>query len=263
MDSEKTKWNLLMYNSTQRFSDRVDNYIKFRPAYPLQILGYLKNEIKFDESFIVADIGSGTGISCRPFLENGNHVIGLEPNKEMREAAERSFSGFANFQSLNATSEQTTIPEKSVDLIVAAQAFHWFDKEKSKNEFKRILKDNGWVLLIWNDRKTDSTIFLKEYEALLQKFGTDYRDVNHKNIDKKVLDLFFGKENYIEKVFENKQLFNFEGLKGRLMSSSYAPSESHPKYLDMIKNLEDIFERYNKDGLVEFEYDTRLFLGRL
>jgi ubiquinone/menaquinone biosynthesis C-methylase UbiE len=252
-----------MHNSTQRFSDRVNNYVKFRPDYPEEIIPFLEDTIGFKKDWVIADVGSGTGISARMFLENGNIVYGIEPNAEMRDAAEKFLSDYPEFKSVNAPAENTALSPHFFDLAVAAQAFHWFNIDKCLEEFKRILKKDGFVLLIWNDRKTESTEFLKEYESLLNNFGTDYKIVNHKNIDKNILDRFFGKGNYQEKVFNNQQLFDLEGVKGRLMSSSYAPSDTDPRHKPMMIELENIFSKYNKKGKVKFEYDTRLFYGRL
>lgn len=252
-----------MHNSTQRFSDRVDNYIKYRPSYPIEIIDFLKKETGFYSNSVIADIGSGTGISAELFLKNGNTVYGIEPNKEMRGAAEKLLKLYPKFKSVNAPAENTGLKNTGIDYIIAAQAFHWFDVEKCKAEFQRILKPKGYVVLIWNDRKTESTPFLKAYEALLQKFSTDYQSVNHKNIDKKIFDNFFGKENYKLKIFPNEQVFNYESLLGRLMSSSYVPSPNHLNYLPMIKELKNIFEKYNESGRVKFEYETKVYYGRI
>jgi SAM-dependent methyltransferase len=148
-------------------------------------------------------------------------------------------------------------------VIVAAQAFHWFDSEKTKNEFQRILKPGGFVVLMWNDRRTDSTDFLKAYEDLLQMFGTDYNQVNHRNISDERLDAFWGKGNWKMFSEENHQDFNFESLKGRLLSSSYVPGESHPDHAFMLGVLKKIFLRYQENGTVRFEYDTKVYYGTL
>lgn len=250
-------------NSTQRFSDRVSNYIKYRPSYPKGIINFLEQEIGLTTDSVIADIGSGTGISAELFLKNSNKVYGVEPNKEMREAAERLLQKYSKFKSINAPAENTGLESYSLDYVLAAQAFHWFDIEKCKVEFKRILKPGGYVVLLWNDRKTESTPFLKAYEELLNKFSTDYQKVNHKNIDEKIFDNFFGKNNYKLKIFPNEQVFDYDGLYGRLMSSSYAPPQGHHNYEYMIKELKNIFEKYHESGKVVFEYETKLYYGRL
>jgi SAM-dependent methyltransferase len=249
-------------DTLNRFSNRVENYIKFRPDYPSEIITYLKQHNLLTESSIVADIGSGTGISSELFLKEGNGVFGIEPNKEMREAAERLLSKYKNFKSINATAENTTLENNSIDLIIAGQAFHWFDKQKSKAEFQRILKPNGNIILMWNDRRTESTDFLKAYEDFIKMFATDYNEVNHKNIDEAVFNDFFGKGNYTMKSFVNYQHFDLEGLKGRILSSSYMPAEDHKDFVFMMSVLKKIFTRFQEKGKITIEYDTNIYYGR-
>jgi SAM-dependent methyltransferase len=251
------------FNSTTRFSDRVDNYIKYRPHYPAEIIPFLTQNGMLDKQSVVADIGSGTGISCEMFLENGNTVYGVEPNAEMRAAAERLLGHRTNFKSVKGTAEDTTLPAASIDLVTAGQAYHWFDPQKSRAEFKRILKPGAYSVLIWNDRKTESTAFLKAYEALLQEYSTDYKEVDHKNVSGPKLDEFFGKGNWAEKIFPNYQYFDYEGLKGRLLSSSYAPARGHPRHDPMLQALSALFKAHEHNGKITIEYDTRVFYGKL
>lgn len=252
---------------TNRFSDRVDNYVKYRPHYPEDVIGFLKTEKIISENSVIADIGSGTGISCDLFLKHNYKVIGVEPNEPMRLAAEsllKKYSDQKLFVSVNGTAENTTLENNSVDVIVCAQAFHWFNNEIFKAECKRILKPKGYVVLMWNDRRTDSTDFLKVYEDFLQMFGTDYKEINHKNTqEKSQFDNFFGKENYSEQSFYNYQDVNFEGLKGRVLSSSYMPNEGHPDFDHMVYCLKKIFTRYQENGLVRLDYDTKIYYGQL
>ena len=247
--------------STERFSDKVENYVKYRPHYPSQIIPFLSDEIGLQKSWTIADIGSGTGISSELFLQNGNRVFGIEPNKEMREAAEKIFSEQEFFKSINGTAENTTLQPHSVDLIIVGQAFHWFDIQKCKKEFNRILTKGGYCVLIWNDRKTETTGFLIDYEKLLQDFGTDYKEVNHKKFDENVLGNFFGEKNFKTKSFPNFQHFDYEGLEGRLLSSSYVPRKGENKFDNMIKELHLIFKKWNKNEKVTIQYDTKMFYG--
>lgn len=249
-------------DTLNRFSNRVDNYIKFRPDYPVEILAFLKQKGFLKSESVIADIGSGTGISAELFLKDGNNVIGVEPNKEMREAGERLLSGYKNFKSLDATAENTGLENNSVDLIIAGQAFHWFDKQKCKEEFKRILKPGGVVVLMWNDRRTDTTHFLQAYEDFIKMFATDYLQVNHKNIDEKIFNSFF-ENHYQMESFLNYQYFDLEGLKGRILSSSYMPAEGHKDFDFMMSVLKKIFTRFAEDGKVTIEYDTKLYYGIL
>ena len=247
---------------TRRFSSRVENYVRFRPGYPKEILALLKSQCGMTAGSVIADIGSGTGKLTELFLENGNPVFGVEPNREMREAGERLLKNFATFTSVAAAAEETTLPNASVDFIVAGQAFHWFDRMRCRKEFARILKPGGWVVLIWNDRKTEATPFLHEYEKLLQNYATDYSKVDHKNIDDMVVHEFFGYAPRKAKI-PSAQHFDFEGLKGRLLSSSYAPDEGQPGHAEMLRDLETIFNARQQDGRVEFAYDTVAYYGKL
>ena len=252
-----------------RFSNRVDNYIKFRPSYPEEVIVFLKKNGMLNEQTVVADIGSGTGISAELFLKNNNIVYGVEPNKEMREAADRLLKDYSNFKSVDATAENTGLENNSVDLIVAGQAFHWFDKEKCKEEFKRILRPGGTVVLMWNDRRTDTTQFLQAYEDFIKMFATDYLEVNHKNIDEKIFNNFFegaclpDRQAYKMESFLNYQHFDLEGLKGRILSSSYMPAEDHTDFNYMMSVLKKIFTRFAENGKVKIEYDTKVYYGQL
>lgn len=245
----------------QRFSDRVENYIRHRPGYPRETLGPLVDSAGLGPGSVVADIGSGTGIFSELLLTTGCTVVGVEPNAPMREAAERLLAGRPHFRSVAGSAAATTLPDRSVDLVTAAQAFHWFDPGEARAEFDRILKPDGRVALVWNERKTDSSPFLRDYEALLLRFGTDYAEIRHENVDdEKVLGRFF-RHGYRTHVFRNTQTFGFEGLKGRLLSCSYAPQEGHPDHEAMIAELRRIFDLHSDGHPVAFEYDTRLHLG--
>jgi len=248
-------------DSTSRFSTKVENYIKYRPHYPEAVLDYLKSENILLDNSIIADIGSGTGISTEMFLKNGNKVYGVEPNQSMREAAEWLLAEYKNFTSINGTAEETTLDDSSIDLIVSGQAFHWFDIEKTKSEFTRILKPVGNIVLLWNARQLDTTPFLKDYEDLLLKYGTDYNEIRHENTDEKVFDRFFAK--YKVTKFENEQIFNFDGVKGRLLSSSYIPPEGSPLLSQMLEELRKIYDKFNENDKVQIKYTTEVVSGSL
>jgi SAM-dependent methyltransferase len=252
-----------MSDSTKRFSSRVENYIKYRPGYPPAVIKLLRRECGLARVSQIADIGSGTGILTEMLLKNGSAVLAVEPNPEMRQAAERLLGTHPNFHSVYGTAEATTLPPQSVDIIVAAQAFHWFDRARARQEFARILKPGGRVALIWNDRRTDSTPFLQAYEHLLQECSLDYRAVDHKQVDAATIGAFFAPAAFKSASFENQQVFDFKGLKGRLLSSSYAPEQGHPKHEAMLRGLSEIFEKHARQDRVVFEYDTLVYYGRL
>lgn len=248
---------------TKRFSSRVEKYIRFRPGYPAKVLEVLQAECALMPTSLVADVGAGTGIFSEVLLKSGCTVAGVEPNDEMRGAAERLLSGQPSFRSVKGTAEATTLEAGSVDLITAAQAFHWFDRVRTRAEFGRILKPAGWLALVWNDRQLDSTPFLREYEALLQRFGTDYLAVRHKDLDLAQVQTFVGSDAVKLSVVESVQRFDYEGVEGRLLSSSYAPEAGQPNHEPMLAALREIFDRYQEDGRVEIRYDTRVFTAQL
>jgi ubiquinone/menaquinone biosynthesis C-methylase UbiE len=251
-----------MSDTVERFSNRVANYVKYRPSYPKEILRLFRDEMNLQANSIVADVGSGTGISAKIFLKNGNKVYGVEPNAAMRAAAEEFLKEFPRFQSVDGTSENTNLPDKSVDFVIAAQAFHWFKPNETRPEFKRILRENGFVALIWNERQLDTNNFLIEYENLLKKFGTDYEKVRHDHLDEKIFKDFFQNE-FSQKTFLNAQTVDFEGLKGRILSSSYMPSETDANYAPMIIELQDIFAKYAESGKIDILYNTNIFYTRI
>lgn len=254
-------------DSTERFSDRVDNYVRYRPGYPAGVLDVLREETGLTPAAVIADVGSGTGISADLFLRNGNVVFGIEPNPEMRHAAESLLAQapqtFARFRSVDGTAEATTLPARSVDYVVAGQAFHWFDAQRARAEFARILKPAGWVVLMWNSRRQDSTPFLRAYEWLLERFGTDYRQVRHTNIDPEALRPMFAGGEFTRRVLYNEQRFDLAGVRGRLLSSSYTPTPGDPRYEPMLRELERIFAASAEGGEIRFEYDTELFIGHV
>jgi len=249
-------------NATSRFSDRVENYVRYRPGYPPEALQILKDECGLAPHHVVADLASGTGIWTRLLLENGNTVYGVEPNAEMRQAGERLLSGFPTLTSVAGTAEATTLADASVDFVTAAQAAHWFDRERARREFARILKPGGWLVLLWNERLTDSTSFLRDYEQLLLTYGTDYEEVRHERTTDAVNE-FFDPAPFQARVFEMRQEFDYAGIEGRLLSSSYAPGPEHPNYTPMLRELRRIFDAHAVSGRATFDYKTRVYFGRL
>lgn len=245
-----------------RFSNRAENYAKYRPGYPAEVIAILKSECGLTERSSVADVGSGTGILSEVFLRNGNTVFAVEPNAPMRLFAERDLQKFPKFVSIEATAEATALKPASVDFIIAGQAFHWFEREKAKREFRRILKPGGWVVLLWNERRIDSSPFLRDYENLLLRYGTDYEKVRHENVASEIAE-FYAPETFKLETVDNIQHFDFESLKGRTCSASYTPEPGDPNFRPMISRLEEIFNARKRNGVVDFEYDTRIYYGHL
>ncbi|MCA1593086.1 MAG: class I SAM-dependent methyltransferase [Acidobacteria bacterium] len=252
-----------MADPTRRFSNRVENYVKYRPTYPPAIIELLREECGLTRDSVVADVGSGTGILSEMFLKQGCRVFGVEPNRKMREAGERLLRAYPNFKSVNASAEETTLDNESAEFITAGQAFHWFDLARARVEFARVLRPGGFVVLIWNERRTGSTPFLRAYENLLLARGTDYQQVMHQNIDETMIRRFFGAGGVRLETFESKQVFDFEGLKGRVLSSSYVPEPGHPNYEPLMRELDAVFDAHQEHGRVSFDYDTKVYYGKL
>ena len=251
-----------MSQSVDRFTSRVEDYAKYRPGYPLEIVDLFRRECGLTPASIVADIGSGTGKLAELFLANGNVVFGVEPNVSMRVVAESLFKDQPTFRSIDGSAESTTLPDLSVDLITAAQAFHWFDPVKTRDEWVRILKPGGWTTLIWNERELQTTPFLNDYEQLMLEYGTDYKEVRHENAEA-LIEGFFAPDEFVLRTFPNTQVFDYDGLNGRVRSSSYTPEPDHPNFDPMMRQLSTIFDKHQKNGYVNFDYETRVFYGHL
>jgi SAM-dependent methyltransferase len=247
---------------TKRFDSRVEDYVRSRPGYPPDILKALTGEFGLTGGHVIADVGSGTGILSELLLGNGNLVYGIEPNDQMRAAAERLLAGCPRFRSVAAVAEATTLPDSSVDWITAGQALHWFDRDAARREFSRILAPGGKVAIIWNDRRTDTPL-LRDYEQMLHDCAVDYDKVTHRSIDDAAVRTFFGGNPVARRRFENRQVFDWEGLRGRFLSSSFAPLPDHPGHEAAMDRLRAIFDQHQVHGTVPFDYDTRLYVGQL
>jgi len=248
-------------DAKQRFSNRVADYTRYRPVYPSALLDLLAKECGLRPDHVIADIGSGTGLLSKLFLDHGNRVYGVEPNTEMRAGGEDFLRGYSNFTSVNGSAEATTLP--SVDFITAGQAFHWFNVTAAEQEFRRVLKPAGWTIVVWQDRRMEETPFAREYETLLQRFGIDYKKVKNAYPEADKIRHFFDAGSFQSRDLPNHQVLDWEGLRGRLRSSSYAPTETHSNYEPMMAALRNIFDSYQQDGTVRMEYFARIYFGNL
>lgn len=247
----------------RRFSSRAGAYVRYRPSYPPQIVELLVRDCGLSRDSVVADVGSGTGLLTKIFLDFGCRVYGVEPNPEMREAGEEFLSGRDRFHSMNGQAENTGLPPGSVDLVSAGQAFHWFAPERARAEFRRILREPKWVALVWNERLVTGHPFLEGYERLLQRYAPEYAKVDHRRVDTAALSQFFGASAWKTVTLENQQRFDLDGVRGRLLSSSYAPPAGATGHEEMIGELERLFAATEQDGCVVFAYHTRLHYGPL
>lgn len=247
----------------KRFSARVEEYVKHRPSYPPELLELLRAEVGLRPDHVVADIGSGTGIMSILLLEHGNTVHCVEPNAAMSVAAATRLAKYSGYLPIEGRAEATGLPDASVDHVVAGQSFHWFVVDDARWELARILRPGGSAVVVWNSRRTTGTPFREGYEELLMRYGTDYARVRRRYGDTESLDGFFGAGRYSYRCFDNVQRFDFAGLRGRLESSSYAPTKGEPAHEALVAELHELFERTAEDGVIRFEYATEVYFGPL
>lgn len=248
---------------TQRFTNRVDNYTKYRPGYPPEVLLKLREAGRLSGNAVIADIGSGTGIFTQLLLNEDYTVYAIEPNEAMRQAADKQLKSNPRYHTVNGTAEATTLTPHTINMIVCAQAFHWFDAQKTKVEFKRILKPHGKVALIWNNRQIEADEFSINYELLLRQQGSDYNRVNHQNLTEADFSAFFKDGRYELTKFYNQQVFDEAGLIGRAFSSSYVPAEDTPEGQEFLTALKELFNRHQENGTVTVQYQTEVYLGEV
>jgi ubiquinone/menaquinone biosynthesis C-methylase UbiE len=260
------RWTSLRFNlcsmvlPTERFSDRVDSYAKHRPSYPEALLNFLKQQVPVPAA--VADIGSGTGILTELLLQTGYEVYGVEPNAPMRAAAEKQLEHHALFHTVDGSAESTSLSDHSVDLITAAQAFHWFDRAPAKDEFRRILKANGKVVLIWNERLDDASEVNRRYESVLKEMVPGYPTVaRHRMVRQEDIHEFFAPNQLEVVTFRNDQKMDRAGLIGRLLSTSYVPNTGQPGNIEIVSAVDRIFDDCQADDVVTMVYETRVYFG--
>jgi ubiquinone/menaquinone biosynthesis C-methylase UbiE len=247
---------------TRRFSNRVENYLKYRPSYPPEIIPLLESECGLTPESSIADLGSGTGFLTELFLKHGNPCFGVEPNPEMRAAGEKVLSQYPRFRSVDGTAESTGLPDHSVDFLSAGQAFHWFNRERARPEFIRILKPMGWLVLIWNGYRIETSPFMASYQDLVVRYGTDYSEVQREVVTCDV-ESFYAPGTCRLANFDYHQVFDYQGLQGRLLSASYAPEPDHPDFQAMLSDARKLFDAHQKDGRVIFAYETEVYYGQL
>lgn len=248
--------------AVERFTSRVDDYARYRPGYPPEVLTLLREMTGLAPGWRIADVGSGTGIATAVFLDDRLEVFAVEPNRGMRKAAEARLGGRAGFHSVDGTAESTGLVAGTIDLVVAAQAFHWFDRDAARREMARVLRPDGWVALIWNVRQIESSEFLRELEALLLDYSIDYARVRHENVTDEIVRAFIPRD-YAKRSVEHAQEFDLEGLRGRIASASYVPAPGHPAHEPLFAELAQLFERCQEGGRVRIVYDAVVHAGRL
>jgi SAM-dependent methyltransferase len=248
-------------DAKQRFSGRVADYVRYRPSYPSAVLEVLRAECSLRPGHVIADIGSGTGFLSELFLKNGNRVYGIEPNEAMRRAGEEYLASYDGFSSIDGSAEATSLDDAGVDFVTAGQAFHWFEPDAARREFSRILKPGGWVVIVWNDRRTDEAPFTRAYENILERFGVDYKQVKESYPEADRIRSFLSP--FSQRDLPNFQMLDWDSLQGRLRSSSFTPTEGHPNFAPMVEELRKLFDAYQQDGQVRMDYFTRVYYGQL
>jgi len=248
--------------SLGKFDGMGKIYSAARPSYPNRLIDFIFSGYARDE-ILIADIGSGTGILTRLLLERGAVVYAVEPNADMKAVAEENLSGYNNFISINGTAEKTGLEDNFIDMITAAQAFHWFDLNEFKKECGRILKKDGNVFLIWNVRGENNDIFIS-YNAAMKKYcpgysgqagGMEFNEINK-------FEIFFGGA-YEETIYENDLTYDRDGFIRRALSTSYALKKNDPGYPAFTGELGDIFDRFNENGIIKIPNQTQCYSGRL
>jgi SAM-dependent methyltransferase len=250
---------------TERFSNRVENYRRFRPSYPAALIEFIRETAGLHAGSRVADVGSGTGILTRLLLDAGWEVFAVEPNAPMRRAAEEEFGARTGFHSVDASAEATGLPAASVDAITCAQAFHWFDHNAAMAEFARILKPEGWAFIIWNERQITSPADLA-YSEILTSLGHAYDGVRERGRlvqTNDILERSFRAGTYRTSGFPNPSRMDWETFRGRFLSSSYAPAEDDPRAGDYLARLEALFREHQRDGEIVMDQTANVYCGQL
>ncbi len=250
-------------DTKELFTGRSSYYSAGRPSYPGEVVSMLESRGMLKPGSEIADIGSGTGKLSGLFLKHGYRVHGVEPNHDMREESYRAFSGSELFSAVNGTAENTGLPDSSVDLVTAGQAFHWFDPAGAATEFRRILKPGGHVCLVWNDRSEGESESLNNaYEAICEKYGHGYHRSGSRAVGGSAIEGFFSEPPEVI-TLENKQDLDLNGFRSRYLSSSYAPGKGDIEFNDANREISEVFRRFQKEGVVTIRYDTLVYLGQI
>lgn len=250
----------------EKFTGKAEIYKKYRSSYPKDLIDYLYSEIGLCKDSVIADIGSGTGKFSRLLLEKGSHVFCVEPNDDMRRIAENDLgdtNGFRNYISINAPAENTGLKEGSIDFVTSAQAFHWFDIGLFKSECRRILKNDGKVILVWNIRDYESELIKKDH-ILRKKYCLSTRGLGKIDIPEDI-GSFFSNKTYEERTFRNDLIIDRETYIGMNLSRSYSPSEDKnpDEYQGFVKELGELFDEYNINGTINFPQFTKSYIGKI
>ena len=249
-------------NPTGRFTGLSDLYAQYRPNYPTDAIDFIIGHCDLQAGSLVVDVGCGTGISSRLFAERAVNVIGIEPNAEMRASGQRETSprGMPQPVYRDGTAEATGLDDGVADAVLAAQAFHWFEVQPALQEFHRILKPEGWVVLMWNERDQRDEV-TAAYGAVIRAFPNAAGIEGSRGQAGSALleSTLFEKAQRL--AFINKQPLDEAGLLGRAFSASYAPKD--PSGVEKATAaLREVFRRFQKDGQVTLVYETSVYVAQ-
>ncbi len=329
---------------TERFTGHAAAYAAARPSYPQTLATDLQQRLHLPDTTVVADLGSGTGLSSEIFLRIGWTVLGVEPNAAMRATAENylarifhqghetcadagtsavaregrrrmpyqdspgcmgehlsasprspddpnwlsdschetvsserekihkrgrpgeisGLASYAKFRSVHGTAEDTTLPERSVDLVVAAQAAHWFDAPRARIEALRILRPPAWAALIWNERLlSEDNAFAQGYEQLLRDWGSDYTQVRSRHANRELITTFLGGAPLHTLSYSHALMLDENALRTLVASASYMPQPGAPTYEAMMDHLHRLFVTTQTQGQVRMDYVARVYAGHV
>lgn len=253
----------MLPNPAERFTGRVDAYRRFRPTYPPAVVELLRRECGLHPDSRIADIAAGTGLLTEVFLAAGYPVAAVEPNAEMRDACAALQPRYPNLTVIAGTAEATGLTDHSIDLITVAQAMHWFDLEKTRREFARIVRPGGWCAVIYNNRRLSGDAFHDGYERLLLDFGIDYGAVKQQHVGRRRLAEFFAPSPMTCVSIPNPQTLTLKELEGRILSASYIPQPGHPRFDEMRDAIARLFADTQSNGAVTMQHDCLVCWGPL
>ena len=244
------------------FSSKVADYVASRPDYPSALFDTLAVICGLGAGATVADVGAGTGLLTRGLLQRGYRVIAVEPNREMRAAADHLLNGIEGYRSLDGSAEAMPLESDSIDLVTVALAFHWFDVERARAEFLRILTPQGQVAIIWNDRVFEDPLHVA-FDELADKFGGAKRAaiVAHEK-DRADVSRFLGNTQLQEFCWPHAHRLGENEFLALVFSRSYIPERGTQKGQDVADRAREIFDRFATNGAVEIRYQTIAIVGR-
>lgn len=247
-------------DSTEKFNGIANEYAQSRPDYAAEFIDCLFDKYGFSASSVIADIGSGTGKFAKQLLDKECKVICVEPNTDMRFAAEKDLCKYPNFKSVEGSAENTILPDNSVDYITAAQAFHWFNTKKFKAECSRIIKPKGQAFLVWNTRNNDALINQELYRVY-SEYCPDFKGFSGgtKPHDNRIKEFFDNKYEYI--TFDNPLYYDREKFINRSLSGSYSLKKGDYNFSLYIEEISKIFDKFEVDGIVKIENNTVAYVG--